>query len=92
MDIEKVLNNRDGECRNCADELAKGQYVYQHQLDPQIGMFCSEMCFAEHFEICTFCMGAGEVTTMEPVYPDAGSPTAPIGTRKCICQSKVVEE
>lgn len=37
------------------------------------------------FEIvCEHCLGEGEVTTMEQVWP--GEPhTAPIGTRKCVC-------
>lgn len=36
-------------------------------------------------EVCEFCGGTGEVTTMEQVYP--GEPHyAPIGTQRCICQ------
>lgn len=36
-------------------------------------------------EVCEFCGGTGEVTTMEQVYP--GEPhLAPIGTQKCVCQ------
>jgi len=35
---------------------------------------------------CEDCGGTGEITVNEPVYPDAGSPTAPIGTRKCHCR------
>lgn len=37
-------------------------------------------------KFCTECNGTGEVTVDEPVYPDAGSPTAPIGIQKCRCQ------
>lgn len=36
-------------------------------------------------QICEFCYGEGEVTTMESVW--AGEPHyAPIGTQKCVCQ------
>lgn len=36
-------------------------------------------------EICEYCHGTGEVSTMEAVYP--GEPhMANIGIRKCICQ------
>lgn len=43
----------------------------------------------EPFEsVCEECGGTGEVRTMEPVYPDAGSPMADIGTRPCICRKK----
>jgi hypothetical protein len=43
----------------------------------------------EPFEsTCEECGGTGEVRTMEPVYPDAGSPMADIGTRTCICRKR----
>jgi hypothetical protein len=39
----------------------------------------------EEVNVCPMCLGTGEVTTEEYVYP--GEPhTAPIGTRKCLCQ------
>lgn len=40
------------------------------------------------FEVCAECLGTGEVTTMERVYPDDGSPVASIGVRACICKNK----
>lgn len=44
-----------------------------------------ELLAEESEEICEWCGGTGEVTTMEQVYP--GEPhMADIGTRKCICQ------
>lgn len=43
-------------------------------------------------KFCTECNGTGEVTTMERVYPDAGSPSAPIGTEKCRCQIRDEDE
>lgn len=42
-------------------------------------------------EVCEECGGSGEVATMEPVYPEAGSPLADIGTRKCHCKIKEEE-
>ena len=42
-------------------------------------------------EVCPDCGGTGEVTTMEPVYPDAGSPMAPIGTATCHCRKREPE-
>lgn len=36
-------------------------------------------------DVCEYCGGTGEITTMESVY--AGEPhQAPIGTQTCICQ------
>lgn len=43
-------------------------------------------------EVCPDCEGTGEVTAMECVYPDEGSPMAPIGTQKCHCQIRDDEE
>jgi len=44
---------------------------------------CKKECEVE--EVCEFCLGEGETTTMETVY--AGEPhQAPIGTQKCICR------
>ena len=44
-------------------------------------------CGGEVDEVCEFCLGEGEVVVDEAVYP--GEPhTAPIGTRKCICQTE----
>lgn len=44
---------------------------------------CKKECEVE--EVCEFCLGEGEVTTMETVWP--GEPhQAPIGTQKCICR------
>lgn len=37
-------------------------------------------------EVCAECLGTGEVVVDEAVYADAGSPTAPIGHRKCFCR------
>ena len=46
---------------------------------------CKKECEVE--QVCAECLGTGEVTTMEYVYP--GEPhQAPIGTRTCICQKK----
>lgn len=48
----------------------------------------SDQIEEEEEDVCEFCDGTGEVTTMESVYP--GTPDshiqAPIGTEKCICQ------
>lgn len=41
-------------------------------------------------EVCAECLGTGEVTTMEAVYPNEPH-QAPIGTKPCICQLKVEE-
>ena len=41
--------------------------------------------------VCSDCHGTGEVTVDEAVYPDAGSPTAPIGTRTCHCKHREEE-
>lgn len=38
-------------------------------------------------EVCAFCLGTGEVTTMEAVYAGE-SHQAPIGTKVCICQKQ----
>lgn len=44
---------------------------------------CEKICDTE--EVCEYCLGTGETTEMERVYP--GEPhMAPIGTRKCMCQ------
>lgn len=46
---------------------------------------CERAC--DVAEVCVHCLGTGEVTTMERVYP--GEPhMAPIGTEPCICQKK----
>lgn len=38
-------------------------------------------------EVCAHCLGTGEVSIMDYVYP--GEPhMAPIGTKRCICQIK----
>ncbi|MFA6158866.1 MAG: hypothetical protein WC763_04590 [Candidatus Paceibacterota bacterium] len=44
---------------------------------------CKKECKVE--DVCEYCLGAGEVTVDERVYP--GEPhMAPIGTEKCQCQ------
>lgn len=42
---------------------------------------CGRICQTK--EVCAECFGDGTVSTMEPVYPDAGSPMADIGRRPC---------
>lgn len=47
---------------------------------------CEMQCEVER--VCAECLGEGTVTTMEAVYP--GEPhMAPIGTKVCICRSKL---
>lgn len=49
-----------------------------------------ERMLIENNQMCGDCLDTGEVTTYEKVYPeDAGSPTAPIGTRKCHCRGPI---
>lgn len=49
---------------------------------------CERDCETE--EVCEFCGGTGEVTTMEQVY--AGEPhMAPIGTATCSCRLQAKE-
>lgn len=50
---------------------------------------CEKECEVD--EVCAECLGTGEVTTMEYVYP--GEPhMAPIGTKPCLCQIKEPDE
>lgn len=46
---------------------------------------CKKECEVE--DVCYFCLGTGETTEMEQVYPNEPH-MAPIGTRKCDCQIK----
>lgn len=49
---------------------------------------CKKECDVD--DVCEVCLGTGEVSTMEAVYP--GEPhMADIGTRACICQHKEEE-
>lgn len=50
---------------------------------------CGKECEVE--EVCAFCRGEGEVTTMEQVYPNEPH-YADVGTRKCVCQIKDDDE
>jgi len=46
-------------------------------------MKCEKDCEAD--EVCAYCLGSGEVSVMEQVYP--GEPhMADVGTAKCTCQ------
>lgn len=51
---------------------------------------CKEECDVEE-NVCAYCLGTGEVTTMETVYPGE-SHVAPIGTETCACQRSCDEE
>lgn len=51
-----------------------------------------EELLIEDGQMCGDCHDTGEVTVDEAVYPDAGSPTAAIGTRKCHCQDHDPDE
>lgn len=44
---------------------------------------CKKECDVE--DVCEYCLGTGETTEMERVYPNEPH-MAPIGTRKCECQ------
>jgi hypothetical protein len=53
-------------------------------VEESLGETSADMVDTIMSNICEWCNGEGEITTMEQVY--AGEPhTAPIGTRKCIC-------
>lgn len=62
---------------------AEVEYVYDDKSDGHICKKCHKTCDIE--EVCAECLGTGEVSTSEQVYP--GEPhMADIGTRKCRCQ------
>ncbi len=58
----------------------------------KLGLTAQDVKMNKEEQECPDCGGTGEVTTMEPVYPeDPGSPLAPIGTAKCHCRIKEPE-
>lgn len=46
-----------------------------------------EQMLIENGQLCEHCLGEGEVTAMERVWPNEPH-MAPIGTEKCICRLK----
>lgn len=57
--------------------------TYEDEEDREVCCKCKKVCSTKM--VCAYCMGTGEVTVDEQVYP--GEPhTAPIGTEKCVCQ------
>lgn len=65
------------------------EYIYDDKSDGYICSKCHKTCEVE--EVCALCLGTGEVSTMEPVYP--GEPhMADIGTRTCLCRLKEADD
>lgn len=50
---------------------------------------CNNFCQVE--EVCVLCLGTGEVSEMEQVYPDEPH-MADVGSRPCLCQQRELDE